>query len=528
MLSLIAKDFKLMFSKSGNRLNRLLSLFFNIVISLLFVAIETFIFINIMKKISIYPGANLIFFIIFLAVITVLLTIVCIFSGQKLFFNEEDNNQLSHLPISNEKKILSKLFFLIITMYVLNLIFSFPLFIAYGQMFNKRLFYFYTSLYYPVLVSILEIGIALIFIYPVKLLLDYLKKHILIQSIVLIIISFGLCFVYSKILNVFIDLVANNEMNLLFTSESIEVANKISKCLIPINYLVNSFVNGNGLIPFICIALGIFIIGLILIFIFYNHFVNFTIENKLNNKKHQIKLSSINKALIKKELILLFRNSNNLFSFTGLLIVEPFLIYLVVKAINTIFTTGTMSYVFATIPNFLMILDIVIILLMSVIISSGANNFIQNEDKSLRIIKIIPINPLKQLFIKTMIPFIASSIFLFISYLILFITRTISYQPFLFGFIVNFISLGCIYLISLYEELKIKHNQQRNSLISNIYTYLIPVVITILGLITTYFKINIYLILTLILLISVILSLPFVIKMKSRLNNLFLDMEVKN
>ena len=190
MLSLIAKDFKLMFSKSGNRLNRLLSLFFNIVISLLFVAIETFIFINIMKKISIYPGANLIFFIIFLAVITVLLTIVCIFSGQKLFFNEEDNNQLSHLPISNEKKILSKLFFLIITMYVLNLIFSFPLFIAYGQMFNKRLFYFYTSLYSPVLVSILEIGIALIFIYPVKLLLDYLKKHILIQSIVLVIISF--------------------------------------------------------------------------------------------------------------------------------------------------------------------------------------------------------------------------------------------------------------------------------------------------------------------------------------------------
>ena len=232
--------------------------------------------------------------------------------------------------------------------------------------------------------------------------------------------------------------------------------------------------------------------------------------------------------LIKKELILLFRNSNNLFSFTGLLIVEPFLIYLVVKAINTIFTTGTMSYVFATIPNFLMILDIVIILLMSVIISSGANNFIQNEDKSLRIIKIIPINPLKQLLIKTMIPFIASSIFFFISYLILFITRTISYQPFLFGFIVNFISLGCIYLISLYEELKIKHNQQRNSLISNIYTYLIPVVITILGLITTYFKINIYLILTLILLISVILSLPFIIKMKSSLNNLFLDMEVKN
>ena len=307
MLSLIAKDFKLMFSKSGNRLNRLLSLFFNIVISLLFVAIETFIFINIMKKISIYPGANLIFFIIFLAVITVLLTIVCIFSGQKLFFNEEDNNQLSHLPISNEKKILSKLFFLIITMYVLNLIFSFPLFIAYGQMFNKRLFYFYTSLYYPILVSILEIGIALIFIYPVKLLLDYLKKHILIQSIVLIIISFGLCFVYSKILNVFIDLVANNEMNLLFTSESIEVANKISKCLIPINYLVNSFVNGNALFPFICIALGIFIIGLILIFIFYNHFVNFTIENKLNNKKHQIKLTSINKTLIKKELIELFK-----------------------------------------------------------------------------------------------------------------------------------------------------------------------------------------------------------------------------
>ena len=89
-----------------------------------------------------------------------------------------------------------------------------------------------------------------------------------------------------------------------------------------------------------------------------------------------------------KELVLLFKDSNNIFSYAGLLIVQPFLLYLVVSALNGVFSSGTFAYYLIALPYFLPVLDIVLIMLFTVIINSGANNYISKQ----KILKLITEN----------------------------------------------------------------------------------------------------------------------------------------
>lgn len=530
MLNLIVKDFKLLFAKNGTRLNRILSYLFLGVVAIAFIALETFLFYTIIRKVSVYDGASDSFFILFLFIICILLTVVSIFTAKKSFFSSSDIAQLATYPISNAKKIFSKLFFLVILMYLLNFVFCFPLFVSYGAIFHKMLIFFYTSLYYPFLILFFELGIAFILVYPFKMLLDFLKKHFLIQLISVIIISFGLAIIYSYVLNLFIDLVSSNQLDKLFTVSNIARIKQIADNLVPINFLIKSIVKYDlGMVfPYIGVSLGIFLIGMALIIYFYSYFDSYSHDEDGKIKEHKYKELSQYMALIKKELILLFRDSNYLFSFTGLLFVEPLLTFLVIKSINTIFTTGNIAYYVAVVPNLIPISDILIMMLFSCIISSGSSNFITSEKKSIRFIKSLPITPLKQLSIKVMIPLSLSILFTFISYLALALTSTLSWLSFGYGLVLTILLIILVNIISLYEELKIKRGKERNYLLSSIYSYLLPFSFFIIGLFMAYNQMNINFIYLVGLALIALFSLPFVIKLKSRINNLFLDLEVIN
>ena len=81
------------------------------------------------------------------------------------------------------------------------------------------------------------------------------------------------------------------------------------------------------------VSLGVFIAGVTICIFAFNYFRNLSITHKTKEREDDLKVSSIKKILIKKELVLLFKDSNNIFSFAGLLIVQPFLMYLVVSAL---------------------------------------------------------------------------------------------------------------------------------------------------------------------------------------------------
>ena len=533
MLSLIAKDFKLLFQGSSkNKMSQVLSFIFTIAVGVIFIVIEVYLFNAIFSNLKKINQATDAYFSLFLFIISSLLTVFALFTAKKLFFNEEDNAKLQALPIDETKIILSKVFFLFFTMYFMNLVFNFPLFITYGLIYRKMIIFYFTSLFYPALLFFFQAGVALLLVYPFKLLLDYFKKHIVIQFISVVVIAFGLTYLYSRALNIFINLVANNSIDSLFTTKSIASISKLAKYMIPINFLEDAFVNKNGsaIFPSVAISFGVFIVGLAVAIYFYNRFLqNVFSDQKIKDKEiRTLKTESITKTLIKKEFILLFRNSNFIFSFTGLLMVEPLLAYLIIKALNTIFTSGALSYYLIAVPNIISFLDVMLMMLISAIIFQGANNYISNENKNVRLMKSIPVSYAKQLTIKVSIPLILSISFLLISYVILGLTKTMPWITFAYGIALNIIFITTLAIVSLFEELNIKRNQQKNALLSSIYTYLVPFAYFVVSLVLCYYKVNYNLVFGIGLIVVVLSLLPYVIRFKTRISKKFLSLEVSN
>ena len=61
---------------------------------------------------------------------------------------------------------------------------------------------------------------ALIVVYPVWIFLQYLKKHVALEFSLSVVLMFALAIPYSRVLNMFVGLVTNNELMLLFSEES--------------------------------------------------------------------------------------------------------------------------------------------------------------------------------------------------------------------------------------------------------------------------------------------------------------------
>ena len=531
MLSLIAKDFKLLFSgNSQNKAGKILSYLFAFVVAVLFIVIEVYLFQAIFNKIGAIKGASSSYFTLFLFVISTLLTVFCVFTCLRLFFNSEDNNKLAALPVSDTQIVLSKLIFLFITMYAMNLVFNLPLFITYGVIFRKMYSFYFNAVFYPALLFFFQAGVALLLVYPVKLGLNYLKKHIIIQFITVFVVAFGLAYLYSLALNLFINMVANNSISQIFTTDAISRVNYAARFMVPVNFLVDSFVNHtrSTIFPSIAISMGVFIVGLSVAIYFYNKFLQNNRTDSGSIKTKSLKIESPRKALIKKELVILLRNSNFILSFTGLLMVEPFLSYLIIKSINTIFTNGTLSYYLASVPNIIAFLDVMLMMLVSAIIFQGANAYITNENKAVRLMKSIPVSLFEQLAIKVLIPLGLSLAFLIISYLILGVTLTMSIVPVLYGLLINIIFIITLSVVSLFEELHIRRNATKNTFLSSVYTYVVPVVYFLVALLMCYFKVN-YNITFLMGLVVVVASLiPFMINFKERVSEQFLSLEVAN
>ena len=530
MLALLYKDFKLIFASGKVGKWRIVSYIINVLIVALFIAIETFIVSNILAKLKTYFNAPLAFLSIALFILSVFMILICLAQAKKLFFNDKDMSNLVMLPVKNSQIILSKLIFLFILQYVAGLMFTYPVIASYAVIFNRGKQLYYFGLFYPLLAFPFECGIALILVYPYKLISDLLKKHPIVQFIIAAVVIFVICWLYSIVLNIFINLIASNNFNSILNADSIAGMINARRFMIPITWLVDLFFGGGagGIAVYILVSLGVFMLGLTLCIISFNYLRSLRFSAKSKTKEFSFKTLSVNKALIKKEFILLFKDSENLFSFTGLLIAQPFLVYLIVSSINTIFGSGIFAYYVALLPNFLPVIDMLLVILISLIIAQGANSYISNEAKNIRLIKTMPVNIFLQLSIKVALPFLFVLSSVLITYIILFSLGAVSVWTALFGFLLTALIHTIFNVISLYEELKIRNNRSRNYFFSSTFSYVLPIIYSGAMIIASYFGLSIYAVYVIGLVLIVVSGLPWIIKFKSRILRLFDELEVTN
>lgn len=530
MLDLVIKDFKMMFSKERSPLTAFLGTVLKIIFFLGFIALETFLFVAILKKIKVYDGASLAFINLFLFIISIIMVLLGVLRARKLFFNPKDIEQLSIHPISNTKIVISKLISLFVMHLGTSLLIVYPIFISYGIILDTSSWFYFVVLFYPVLTFFFEIGIALIIVYPFWLIIEFLKKHTILQFILSILILFFATYIYSQILNVFVSLVSNNELSSLFSEESIAYFIRLRDYEIPIKYLCNVFLEGKfgNLLWHILISTGVFILGIFISTSSYHRVRNISINFVVKSRKKRIKVQNVTRSLIKKEIILLTRNSDYVFTFSGLLIVQPMLAYLVISSLNTIFTSGTFLYFISLVPNFVPILDVLLIMLFTMIINQGASQYISMEKRTIKVMKTIPVPFSKQLFIKMLIPFVMSFSSLFLTVLILWLTNVISFMSFAYSLILVSLLLIIYTLITMIEELKVKQFKQKSTTLSSFVSLAIPMLFLVVALLTAFLKFPLFIIYLMFIAIFVSIILFNVFYIKRKLNTLFLDLEAIN
>jgi len=529
VLNLLVKDFKLQFFTGSNTKRKILGLIVKILLSGLLAGVVTFIFTQVIKKVISYDRAINAYLTLFLAVISVIMIILNLFRAYRLFFNDKDVEILVKMPVANSDIILSKLIVILFSHIVTSLIFVFPIFVAYYSIVGGTPKLYFLALFYPLLSFIFEVGIALIFVYPYKLLIDYLKKHILIQFIVALAILLTLSILYARVLNIFMDMVVNNNLNILFTTDYINDVINFTNKLIPLVYLIRFYLREIAkVVPYLLISIPLFVLGLTICIFAFNFFRNVKFQAAKGKVNKKVKLYSVSKILIKKELIILFKDSSNMFSFSALLVIQPLLMWLVIYAINGVFSSGTFQYVSLIIKDIIPLIDIVLVMLFTTITSSGASNYISNERKTMKILKTIPVSPVKQVIIKVLVPFSLSFASLVISSLVLLVGGLIQFNTFIFGFILASLLLVLYMSANLKEEMKIRNDEKKNQALSTSFAYVVPIIFFLVSILISYLGYNINIAYLVTIGLIIMMFIPFVIKAKDKICSDFLDLEVIN
>lgn len=530
MLNLLYKDFKLLFSSDKGKGQKILSLLFSIIFIGLFVAIEVFIFNMVFQKIERIQYADKAFVTVFLVIISLVLIIMEVSRAHKLFFDERDINQLTRCPVTSSEIITSKIVFLFIMHYATSFVFVYPIFISYGVLVGRTPWYYFITIFYPALTFFFEVGISLLFVYPYKLIKDFLKKHIIVELVISILLMIVLLYVYSFVLNIFMELVANNSMSALFTVSNIDKLISLRKYLVPVNFIIDLFIEYEfkNIFVMVAILIGTFVLGVTVCIVGYQYFRNVTHSTPNVKKERKIKIKSVTKALINKEITLIFKDPNYIFSFSGILFSMPFFMYLVVSAINQIFTNGIFLYYIQMLPSFLPLVNILLIMMFTVIVNSGANRYISMEAKTIRIIKSIPVNHRKQLIIKVLIPFTLSSISLIISLLVLVTTGIINFLTFVFALLFAFILLAIFCMVSLIEELNIRNNKAKQTTLSTLVSYAIPIGFFLISVLLSFIKVPYVLVNIIGLILLLLIATGVVVYLIFNIDRKFMELEVIN
>ena len=529
MINLIVKDFKLLFANKNSVKKNVASAILTAFALVCLLALEVFVFTMLLKKFQEYDKATLPFLTLFLFIISVLMMFLDVLQANKLFFNKQDIDQLIKRPISNSQIVFSKLVFLFVTHYFMTALLVFPIIISYGQIIGKPAIFYYQGLFYPVVSFLFEAGVALVLVYPFRAFVQFLKKHIVFQFLVALTVMVFACELYSQVLNVFMELVINNNVASLFTKSSIQALINLRQYLIPANFMADIFfsMKRSMILPCVCIALGVFTIGATIVVFAFNYFRSANLSSK-KVKKKKFKIVNPKKALLKKELILLFKDSSNIFSFTGLLMIQPFLVYNIIRSLNLVFTSGAFAYYMLALPELLPLIDVLMIMLFTLIINQGANEYIQAEKGNVRVMKIIPVPAHVQMFIKVSVPFVLSLVSMVFSVLTLFVLGTISFTTFIFSLILTGVVLFVFELVSLKEEMAIRNGKPRSMVLSSTFSYLLPFAYFAAAIVACYFGVHIILAYLVGLVLFVLMGLPFVLNIKAKVSSAFLDLEMVN
>ncbi len=479
MIHLVEKEFKINPPIISFRKDKLVSSFLTFFLVGIMVFVSTFMFVLLHRKFDTY-NASLSFAMIYMFGLSLITMLYAVLVTRKTYFNNLDYEITVSRPIDTFIMIISKALYLFLTLVVFELILLGPHYIAYGVMNNAFLSYYYMVILSVILHTIFDLAVALVLVTLVEVIYRFLKRHVFIQVGLIIIVMLGATLLYSTILSLFLNLLNESSMSYLFNDTNIAFIHKFAVYLYPDKYISKSLLTLNyfNILSYALITLGGFMMSVTVLYLTYPLVVSVILEKTRLQKEIKHKITSPRRALFKKEILLLTRESDNLYNFTGLALVAPLLTFLVLRGINEAFRNGVFSVYASILPNFMESITILIVLLFSSLIALSGSNLMKSEHKSVRIIKYLPYPLTKQIYIKMAILGIVTLLTNVISLLILLIFKEIMFDLFSFLLIATILLNISLIIISFRSEIRNFRNMNNENALASFLALVIPLIIT--------------------------------------------------
>ncbi len=384
---------------SNNKKSQALSLFGSILLSSI-IAVLCALFFSFFG--SVEDGANYLSF-----VLTIIQIILLFYSSSLIIKNVylcTDKQLLSFLPISKLEIYVAKIINCIKKILLMSLVISVPMFVSFGIAFASSILYIPYSIIAIILLSLFPMGLALIIAVPIMYIRIWLKPQnwlSLIISIALTIVGF---YVYSKIIFNIADimLLEYKKSNIL-----IEVANKFASDKIASTWLANFVFSSDVLknlglavlVSFITPLVGSVLGGLT----FGIYFKKSTILNTYSRTiKTKTKKRSVFNSYFVKETKEIFRNSNYLFTYFGMAVAMPIMVW-ICNSFMVEFSVEKLGsqIIFGT--------TLLVVLVFIAMICSPSAIFISKEGNSLWMLKTSPRGIAIPLLAKSLFAVISSS-----------------------------------------------------------------------------------------------------------------------
>ena len=503
----------------------------------LFIALECYIAIALDKKIVQYSKyGSFDFLVLFLFVMMGMNLLFTLVKARKSIFDHKDSQVVLPLPIPPSTQVFSKVIYLYVEAILFALFTSTPLLICYGASRHYIPYYYIFSILYPIFISIFSVGISLLLSIIYQQIYKIIKKSDILQFLMACVVVVSCCYLYQFVLNLFLTALNDSSIGGVFSADFVDGLHKARYYFLPVYHLMDSVIEKGHLTSDILIFIGSSLLSAILgistTSLCYLHEIKLGEHSVSKAKKSKsTKLLSPFKALIKKELDLLFKDETNLFSYTSLLILCPFLTFAVISSLNSIIYDNLRFYA-SYFPELVSGINLVLILLFSGVINASASLSMSREGKSLIIVKYLPVSPLKQIIAKVLIPIFFSFLSLLVTEIVLISTGIITLPVFFSSFFIGTLLLVFSNVFGIYCDMHDKEGDNRKvklSIINDIIPLVLPLIIFALFFVfSVYVRIpswSLYLIASL---FSLLVLSPSFFALKKRYQKAFVKMEVSN
>ena len=531
IINLILKEFKnsSFFSKIKKR--NFISAIISLVITLSFVVLEISVYAMLNNKISKYDGASEALLIIFLFGVSIVHIIYTSLVVNKTLYNKDDNSILINKPIDPSKTTFAKVMFIYLKNVFNNYFIAYPILVVF-IINNKDLSRIhFLAFLYPVIISIFETGLSYLLSIPVHYLERVLKKHLTVRFILTLLLGLVLCVAYYFVLNAFLILVRDNNISSIFSPEMIETFKDISIFLFPTTWYMNIIDHHYELVVLlIFISLVVFALGSAIGSKVYLH----NLQNQRETVKRvaikEKKLVSPFKALLFKEIKILFEDSTSSISFALLLLMQPILTVLVVISMNTIFKTGMLSYVTSYFPYVLPLIQILFIILFAAFVNTSASFALTREKNCLRTLKTIPVSYKKQIAIKLLVPFVSSFVVTLLGILTLFLIGQIDIINALLALAFSITLCALLEIVSLHSDLRHATGEEdsNNSSLVVLASIFLPLALIVLLFLLCFNGFEFYFAFLCSYIVLFILFIMYLFVFLSKANKLFINLEMRN